>query len=293
MPLPLGYERGLEVRVGGRRGMLERLRELESALDVLPRGEVVALPPVATGAPEQDLGPEPVTREPRPLGQDERLVEERRRRRDAGELVPADAQPEEDVRALHVAHTGAFRERTRLLQEVDRRLQLAELHPRPREAGEDTNAHAGDAELARSLQGRLELEHRLVVAVLLDERLAAGERRLPAVPVDGRDAGRQELRVGAESLREPDERVGGRPRLSALDLADVLLREAPGRELRLRETCGDSQPPHALAELGSGVGGGALGGRLERRDPVRCLKPCAFESCSIQSLTSPTHPEVK
>ena len=63
--LPLGDERRLEVRVGDRPAVAQVLRELERALDVLVRGDVVALAPVAARAPAEDVGAEQVAREAR------------------------------------------------------------------------------------------------------------------------------------------------------------------------------------------------------------------------------------
>src|SRR5436190_310236 len=63
--LPLRDQRRLEVDVRGRDGMLQRVRELERALDVLPRRQVVALAPVAARAPEEDLDAETVARQTR------------------------------------------------------------------------------------------------------------------------------------------------------------------------------------------------------------------------------------
>jgi hypothetical protein len=49
-------------------------------------------------------------------------------------------------------------------------------------------------------------------------------------------------------LGEPFDRLRGRARLTALDLADVLLREAIAGELRLRQPSGDAQQAQAIAE---------------------------------------------
>ena len=57
-----------------------------------------------------------------------------------------------------------------------------------------------------------------------------------------------EARVAVEALRQPLDRLRGRPGLPALDLADVLLREAVARELALRHPRGDAELAEALAE---------------------------------------------
>src|SRR5206468_7294906 len=61
--------------------------------------------------------------------------------------------------------------------------------------------------------------------------------------------------IDAEPLGEPLDRLVGRPRLAALDLADVLLGEALARELRLRHPGRDTQLPQPLAEPEPGLGG--------------------------------------
>src|SRR5262249_54003759 len=75
-----------------------------------------------------------------------------------------------------------------------------------------------------------------------------------------------------EPLREPADRLCGRTRLAAFDLAHVLLREAAAGELALRQSGCDPELAEALAEpLGLrqlGVRGGAgqlVPGRVHRR----------------------------
>jgi hypothetical protein len=60
----------------------------------------------------------------------------------------------------------------------------------------------------------------------LGEGLGAGERRFGAGAVLDADTGLEVVRIGAEPIGKPLERVGGRAGLASLDLADVLLREA-------------------------------------------------------------------
>ena len=67
MPVALGDQRGLEVRLAERARVVHRLRELERALDVLARGLVVALAAVAARAPREDVRAEQVGRERRAL----------------------------------------------------------------------------------------------------------------------------------------------------------------------------------------------------------------------------------
>ena len=75
LALPLGDERCLEETFARARAVVERLGELERALDVLARGLAVALAPVAARAPREDLGAQQVARQPRALGELQRLVE--------------------------------------------------------------------------------------------------------------------------------------------------------------------------------------------------------------------------
>ena len=89
---------------------------------------------------------------------------------------------------------------------------------------------------------------RLLVAVALRKRLGAREHCFDAPALVGRDAVGEESRVDVEPLREPLHCLGGRARLAALDLADVLLREAIAGELGLRQPGGDAQQAKAVAE---------------------------------------------
>ena len=83
------------------------------------------------------------------------------------------------------------------------------------------------------------------------QRLGVLELRLDLRPLLRRDAGGEEDRIDAEPLGEPGDGRLRRARLAALDLADVLLREARARELRLREAGRHAQRAHALAEAGA------------------------------------------
>ena len=93
----------------------------------------------------------------------------------------------------------------------------------------------------------------------LGERLGPGEQRLDAIAVVDGDAVEQELRVDGEPLRQPGDRLVGRPRLAALDLADVLLREAVAGERGLRQAGGDAQRADALADAGRAATRAAYG----------------------------------
>ena len=82
----------------------------------------------------------------------------------------------------------------------------------------------------------------------LGERFGAGQRRLDAAALVGRDAVGQVAGVDVEAAREPRDRLAGRTGLAALDLADVLLREPIAGELALCQARGDAQLAHALTE---------------------------------------------
>ena len=122
------------------------------------------------------------------------------------------------------------------------------MHPRPGLAGEETGLELGGAGRGHVGADLLELGDGLLVAVCLDERLGAGQRRLDAAALVGRDAVRQITGVDVESAREPGDRLAGRAGLAALDLADVLLREPIARELALGQARGDAQLAQALTE---------------------------------------------
>ena len=134
--LALRDQRRLEVRARDGRPVAEVLRQLERTLDVVARRDVVAEPAAATRTPLQDVGAQQPTREPRPLGELERLVEERDRGRDARELVAAYAETEEHVGAVDIGELGALDELARPLQEFHRLAHLSPLLERPRLACE-------------------------------------------------------------------------------------------------------------------------------------------------------------
>ena len=78
-----------------------------------------------------------------------------------------------------------------------------------------------------------------------------------------RDTLGEVLPVDSELLREPGHGLVGRPRLAALDLRDVLLREASAGELRLREAGCHAEGTQPLSDSGApgtahGPGGDGL-----------------------------------
>src|SRR4029077_13923250 len=144
VPHPLADKRSLEVRVRRLARIIERLRELERALDIFARCLIVPLAPVAARAPAEDVRAEAVARKLGGLSQGQRLVEEVDRGRDARKLVAADGDAEEEIRAVDIRELGRFGERSRTVEQLDRLLDLAVLHPRPRLARELANLKLGD-----------------------------------------------------------------------------------------------------------------------------------------------------
>ena len=67
------------------------------------------------------------------------------------------------------------------------------------------------------------------------QRLGAGQDRLGARPIIGRDAAHEQGYIDPEPCREPAHHLVGRARPAALDLRDVLLRAAIAGELGLRQ----------------------------------------------------------
>src|SRR5262249_28076462 len=98
------------------------------------------------------------------------------------------------------------------------------------------------------LEGLGELGDRALEVALLGQRLRPGQDRLGARPLVRGYTGREEGRVDAQPFREPLHRLGRRPGLPALDLGDVLLREALAGAIALRQPRRDSKLAKALAE---------------------------------------------
>src|SRR4051795_1288696 len=167
VPHPLADKRSLEERIRGLARIVERLRELESALDVLARCFEVPLAPVAARAPAEDVGAKTVARKLGALRQGQRLVEEVDRGRDARKLVAADSKAEEEIRAIDVGELRGLGEHPCPVEQLDRGLDLAVLHPRPRLAGEMPDLELGDTRCKHGGPAVLVLPDRLCVAVRL------------------------------------------------------------------------------------------------------------------------------
>ena len=146
--------RSLEVRTGDDARVVHRPRELDRALDVLARRLVVGLPPAAPGAPRENPRTEEVARQPRPVGELERLVEQRDRGGNAGDPIAAAAEPEQDVRPVDVREDRELRELSRRLEDLDRLTRGTELLEGPALARQGTKLELGRAE-ARDGRARL------------------------------------------------------------------------------------------------------------------------------------------
>ena len=150
------------------------------------------------------------------------------------------------------------------LEHLDRLPPGAHLLERPAFARERPHLQLRGAELGELAACLAEELDRLAVAVRLGERLGARQQRLDAGPVVDGDTVEQELRVDPEPLGEPGDRLAGRARLPALDLAHVLLREASAGERGLRQAGGDAQRANARTDAPGRAGAAAdrVGGRI-------------------------------
>src|SRR5262249_7008047 len=138
-------QRSLEVRRADRARVVDVLRQLERALDVLSRGLVIALAPPTAGTPREDVRLERVAGHARALGQRERLVEERDRRRGAVQLIAAAAEAEQHIRALDVGERLRLRLDARLVQQLERLAMGADPHLREPVPDERANLELRDA----------------------------------------------------------------------------------------------------------------------------------------------------
>src|SRR5207247_11384589 len=99
--------------------------------------------------------------------------------------------------------------------------------------------------------GVFELVDRLVVPVGVRERFGPCQHPLDAAPLVGGDPALEEAGVCAELRGEPLDRLARGTGLSALDLADVLLREALAGEIALSQPRADAQLTEAFAQAGA------------------------------------------
>src|SRR5581483_7663316 len=142
--LAVGDERSLDVRGTDRPQIVDATRELESRLDVVAGCFVVALAAPAARAPGKDVRLERVAREPGPVGERERLVQQAERRLDAVQLVAAGAEPEQDVGALDVGERLRLGDRPRVREKSERGAVVAHAHLREARAEQRTELQLGD-----------------------------------------------------------------------------------------------------------------------------------------------------
>ena len=184
------------------------------------------------------MGTQPVARVARAVGEVEGFAQQRLRGVDRRELVAADTHPIQHFGPLDVREARLFGQLTCADEQLEGRAKLCARHSCPslREQG-------SELELA-SLRGELQAGQRFegfVVLLTLDCGLGSGDRGLDfRVLVPGL-AGLEIRDVDAEPLADPGKRLFRRPRLPALDLAHVLLREAVARQLGLRQPRGNAK----------------------------------------------------
>jgi hypothetical protein len=277
-------------RVRDHLAVVERLRELERALRVLARTFEVTLAPVAPRAPREDLRAELVAREPRPLGEHERLVQEPERGLDRRQAVPADAEPHQDLRALDVRERRGLGGRASAVQELDRLVDLALAHPRVRFRRERPHLQFRQARREYGRAALVDLGQDPFVVALFEQRLRPRERRVDAAALVVGDAVREKAGVDTQPVREPLDRLARGPGLAALDLRDVLLREPVAGEIALRQPRRDAELPQALAEAKPGRlkrGARLMRSCLRRHVDEREVKRTLHQTASATSLASP------
>ena len=150
-------------------------------------------------------------RKPGPLGELERRVEQRDRRRDARELVAADADAHEDVGAVDVGELRALCDLTGRDEEVERLAHLTELLERPRLAGEraelERRRRRSGARPARP-RGTPRRPRRSDGRPTAPPRARAAPRPSSAPPSRPRRRGRQDRRRAARRARRRSYSVG-------------------------------------------------------------------------------------
>jgi hypothetical protein len=200
----------------------------------------------------------------------ERLGEDRGRGRDRRQPVPGLADVEEDVGAVDVGERVAFGEVVRRLEQLQRLVEPPELGACGRSREQRPELEVRILDRARLL-GPVELGDRLVELPRGNRGLGARDQaRLPLV-LRRRQSG---LDVPARDLQpvgEPLERRFVRANPAALDLADVLLREAPEAELGLRQASRNAQLSDALTKRRRGrtIGRSRTDARRDRSTVMR------------------------
>ena len=240
--------------------VVEAFGQLERPLGVLLRRGPVSLPLVAARTPLADVRAEPVGRNRRTVREVEGLRVERQRRGDRVQLEAAAGEVVEDVRPVDVREHRLIGDGPGSVEDLDRLPDLAQVHARPGLGENRAQLELGRGE-RREDQG--ELRRARPRPPRTDSPRSPPRPRdhaLDALALARRDPDLEERRVDAELRGQPIDRLGGRPRLAALDLADVLLREARAGEVGLSQPAGDAKLAHPLAQGGAG-GGGKTGER--------------------------------
>ena len=240
MPVALGEHRRLEVDGCEGTRIAQRLRELECALDILARSFVVALTPVAPRPPREHVQLQLVGRKPGPLGERQRLVEQRDRGRDARKLVAADAEAIQHVRAIDIGERLALDQSARLGEQRERGLHIARLRMRHRLAVQRAHPKLGRAgpedgrQRPRVLRDRL----RRTCAPPRERRRGPGSPPpSPARPPRRRSPGSRHRRPGAGPATRPC-------RSSAASSRARSARCTPSRTGRRRDRSGSTRPRH-------------------------------------------------
>ena len=177
----------------------------------------------------------------RALDQRERLAEERERRRDARDQVAADPEPEEELGRGRGRRTRG----PRRARGPGRAARARRAH-RPSGCGPRPRRRAGGPAARRRRSRRPRRAH---ARTRRSPRRTRASRRAPrpgrAPPRRGRARRRRRRSRGTtgrpERDGEPLDRLGRRARLAALDLGDVLLREAVACELGLGQSGRDAE----------------------------------------------------
>ena len=247
-PLSLSDERRLKEGVRGSPVVGARLRELQGALDVFPGGHPVAVPPMTTRAPVEDVGTKTIRRQVRPLREHERLLEEDECLANLGLGVADDSDLEHHLGSVDVGESGANGERGRFLEQPHRELELPGAYVGPgfpqTEAKREGRCDGRSRLIARASKGL----QRLVVPTRLVQELRVAHRRLEPLGICPADAVFEEFAVGGQAVGQPFQGLVRRSRLSPLDLAHVFLGEAPAGELRLAQPGRATERANPLAD---------------------------------------------
>ena len=282
--LALGDQRRLEVEV----------RERAAVVRGPPRARARARRPRAPprsragggssgNAQSKMLRAQQVGREARPLGELERRVEEAERRRDARELVAATPSSVEHLGALDVGEARALRRARGRARAVGSASRTSPLIARARASPASARTSSSGEPVASTPERSA--SNSSSASAMRSARISASARASPASTRPRSSAETPLARKPASTpsrCGEPLDRLVRRACLAALDLADVLLREALAGELGLRQAGGDAELAQALAQ--------SEGGGL--RQAVRLDAECAAHADGARSLLD-TSPERK